>query len=232
MEKPTVIHWLQKKRQKQKHKENDEPEKLHEILRAHFHTAFANKKEQQDILAKNEIETDEAKISLANSMSESSLVVETTVQESVPLHEVNELVSAPVGEANEKINAFISVNQNRMIDASNSIYEIHEEGICLEEAEGPGVTKNEYLHNSGWQNVNNPMHMHELEYVKNEMQNFHSDQEHLAHRQCIRFVKKHGQHDKTWQQKHIFATEVRGIRKCQKNLVLRTTWIQILFLNN
>ena len=73
------------------------------------------------------------------------------------------------------------VNENVLIDTS--ISEADEEpGMSLHEAEGPGVSKNEYLHDGGWQNVDNPLH--ELEYVKNEMHSFHLDQEHLEHRQC------------------------------------------------
>jgi hypothetical protein len=73
------------------------------------------------------------------------------------------------------------VNENVLIDTS--ISEADEEpGMSLHEAEGPGVGKNEYLHDGGWQNVDNPLH--ELEYVKNEMHSFHLDQEHLEHRQC------------------------------------------------
>jgi hypothetical protein len=46
---------------------------------------------------------------------------------------------------------------------------------------GPEVSRNEYLHEGGWQNVDNPPH--ELEFVQNEMHSFHLDREHLEHRQ-------------------------------------------------
>ena len=57
------------------------------------------------------------------------------------------------------------------------------EDMSVHEAEGPGMSKDEYLHESGWQNVDNPLH--ELEFVRNEMPSFHVDQECLQHRQHI-----------------------------------------------
>ncbi len=44
------------------------------------------------------------------------------------------------------------------------------------------ISRNEYLHEGGWQNIDNPLHL--LEFVQNEMHSFHLDQEHLEHRQC------------------------------------------------
>ncbi len=55
-----------------------------------------------------------------------------------------------------------------------------EESGSVPEAEG--VSKNEYLHEGGWQNADSPLH--EQEFVQNEMHSFHLDQERLEHRQC------------------------------------------------
>ena len=44
------------------------------------------------------------------------------------------------------------------------------------------MSRNEYLHQGGWQNVAHPLH--EQEFVLNEMHSFHLEQEHLEHRQC------------------------------------------------
>ena len=61
-----------------------------------------------------------------------------------------------------------------------SVHEAEDEAKSVHEAEG--MSKDEYLHEGGWQNVDNPLH--ELEFVRNEMHSFHLDQEHLHHRQC------------------------------------------------
>jgi hypothetical protein len=97
----------------------------------------------------------------------------------------------------------------------------------VHEAEGPEVSINEYLHESGWQNIDNPLH--ELEFVQNEMYSFHLDQEHLEHRQC---VKKLGRHGRTWHQKYLFVTGARETRNHPRNVVPRMTWTQEQFLNN
>lgn len=48
-------------------------------------------------------------------------------------------------------------------------------------------SRDEYLHQGSWQNVDNPLH--EQEFEQNEMYHFYLDQEHLEHRQC-NFCKK------------------------------------------
>jgi hypothetical protein len=86
-----------------------------------------------------------------------------------------------------------------------SVPEADEDNESVHEAKGPGVSRNEYLHEGGWQNVDNPLH--ELEFVQNEMHSFRLDQEHLEHRQCrLQCVKKLGRHDRTWHQKYTFVT--------------------------
>ena len=65
-------------------------------------------------------------------------------------------------------------------DASVSVPEEGEESGSVPEPQG--VSKNEYLHEGGWQNADSPLH--EQEFVQNEMHSFHLDQEHLEHRQC------------------------------------------------
>ena len=43
-------------------------------------------------------------------------------------------------------------------------------------------SREQYLHQSGWEDTENPLH--EQEWVRNEMGSFHSSQEMLEHRQC------------------------------------------------
>ena len=88
------------------------------------------------------------------------------------------MVSEPtVYEVNEQLST-ISVNQ--VIEMS--VQEADHEKMSLHESEGPGMSKDKYLHEGGSQNVDNPLH--ELEFVRNEMHSFHLDQERLQHRQC------------------------------------------------
>ena len=46
-------------------------------------------------------------------------------------------------------------------------------------------SREEYLHQGGWEDTENPLH--EQEWVRNEMVSFHSSQEQLQHRQCTIF---------------------------------------------
>jgi hypothetical protein len=48
-----------------------------------------------------------------------------------------------------------------------SVPKADEDSEAVHEAEGPEVSRNEYLHEGGWENVDNPLH--ELEFVQNEM---------------------------------------------------------------
>ena len=91
--------------------------------------------------------------------------------------EINMVSEPAVYEVNENLNT-LSVNQ--VIEMS--VQEAEDEDMSVHEAEGPAMSKDEYLHESGWQNVDNPLH--ELDFVRNEMHSFHLDQERLQHRQC------------------------------------------------
>ena len=64
--------------------------------------------------------------------------------------------------------------------------------------EAQASSHKEYLHQGGWQDVDNPLY--EQEWVKNEMNRFHSRQEMLQHRQCT--VCK-----ETWPTKQNLAAE-------------------------
>ena len=91
--------------------------------------------------------------------------------------EINMVSEPTVYEVNEQLST-ISVNQ--VIEMS--VHEAEDEAMSVHEAGGPGMSKDEYLHEGCWQNVDNPLH--ELEFVRNEMHSFHLDQERLQHRQC------------------------------------------------
>jgi hypothetical protein len=100
-----------------------------------------------------------------------------------------------------------------------SVRKVDEDSESVHEAEGPEVSRNEYLHQGGWQNVDHPLH--ELEFVQNEMHSFHLDQEHLDHRQCTTCKE-------AWptRQKYTFVTGARETRNHPINLVRRMTWTQ------
>ena len=157
---------LQKRREKRASKILDEQERIQEILRAHFHTATANGEEQRDRLAENEgreevsnalvLETDEGNLPFVDAKDASLLVYNEASEECVPLHEANGMLSEPVREVNDNLN--VSVNQK--ID--RSVPEADEEGMSVHEAGCPVVSRNEYLHQGGWQNVDNPLHEQEF----------------------------------------------------------------------
>jgi hypothetical protein len=70
------------------------------------------------------------------------------------------------------------------------------------------VSRNEYLHEGGWQNVDNPLH--ELEFVQNEMYSFHLDQEHLEHRQCTTCKE-------AWPTRQNLVSEVYICYRCKRD---------------
>ena len=114
------------------------------------------------------------------------------------------MVSEPtVYQVNVQMNT-ISVNQ--VIEMS--VQEADHENMSLHEAEGPGMSKDEYLHESGWQNVDNPLH--ELEFVRNEMHSFHLDQERLQHRQCTTCKE-------AWPTRQNVASEVYICYRCKRD---------------
>ena len=83
------------------------------------------------------------------------------------------------GPDHEEIERIVSFCE----ELASIIYSVPEEGEESGSVPEPqGVSKNEYLHEGGWQNVDNPLH--EQEFVQNEMHSFHLDQERLEHRQC------------------------------------------------
>ncbi|CAB3983695.1 Hypothetical predicted protein [Paramuricea clavata] len=100
----------------------------------------------------------------------------------------------------------MSVDPN--VDIPVSVPKADEDSVSVHEAEGPGVSKNEYLHEGGWQNVDNPLH--ELEFVQNEMHSFHLDQEHLEHRQCT-ICKE------AWPTRQNLASEVFICYRCKRD---------------
>ena len=88
-----------------------------------------------------------------------------------------------------------------------------------------------YLHQGGWQDVDNPLH--EQEWVQNEMNSFHSTQEMLEHRQCT-ICKE------AWPSKQNLNKDPESYvchrckrdKKSPKCTVLTMTWIPVLFLNS
>ena len=105
-------------------------------------------------------------------------------------------------ESHEQLNMSV----DRTVDIS--VPEADEGSESVHEAEGPGVSRNEYLHEGGWQNVDNPMH--ELEFVQNEMHSFHLDQEHLEHRQCTMCKE-------AWPTRQNLASEVYICYRCKRD---------------
>ena len=83
------------------------------------------------------------------------------------------------GPDHEEIELIVSFCE----ELASIIYSVPEEGEESGSVPEPqGVSKNEYLHEGGWQNVDSPLH--EQEFVQNEMHSFHLDQERLERRQC------------------------------------------------
>ncbi|CAB3985569.1 Hypothetical predicted protein [Paramuricea clavata] len=89
-----------------------------------------------------------------------------------------------------------------------SVPKADEDSESVHEAEGPRVSRNEYLHEGGWQNVDNLLH--ELEFVQNEMHSFHLDQEHLEHRQCTMCKE-------AWPTRQNLASEVYICYRCKRD---------------
>ncbi len=131
------------------------------------------------------------------------------------------------GPDHEEIERIVSFCE----ELASIIYSVPEEGEeNVSDIEPQGVSKNEYLHEGGWQNADSPLH--EQEFVQNEMHSFHLDQERLEHRQCTVCKEAWPTRAKLEHQKHIPATGARGTRNHQRNSVLRMTWTQELFLSS
>ncbi|CAB4027447.1 Hypothetical predicted protein, partial [Paramuricea clavata] len=109
-------------------------------------------------------------------------------------------------EANEQLS--MSVDPTVSVDISHSVSEVDEKTGSVHEAEPEGVSRNEYLHEGGCQNVDNPLH--ELEFVQNEMHSFHLDQEHLEHRQCTMCKE-------AWPTRQNLASEVYICYRCKRD---------------
>ncbi|CAB4023269.1 ATP-dependent DNA helicase pif1 [Paramuricea clavata] len=113
---------------------------------------------------------------------------------------------ASSNENDQKSDEQLSVSVDPTVDIS--VLEADKDNESVHEAEGAGVSRNEYLHEGGWQNVDNPLH--ELEFVQNEMHSFHLDQEHLEHRQCT--MCKEG-----WPTRPNVASEVYICYRCKRD---------------
>ncbi|CAB4021501.1 Hypothetical predicted protein [Paramuricea clavata] len=104
-----------------------------------------------------------------------------TVDERARILEILRAVfhKASSNENDQKSDEQLSMSVDLATVDISSVLEADKDNESVHEAEGPGVSRNEYLHEGGWQNVDNPLH--ELEFVQNEMHSFHLDQEHLEH---------------------------------------------------
>ena len=114
--------------------------------------------------------------------------------------------TASSNENDQESHEQLSMSVDPTVDIS--VPEADEDNESVHEAEGPGVSKNEYLHEGGWQNVDNPLH--ELEFVQNEMHSFHLDQEHLEHRQCTMCKE-------AWPTRQNLASEVYICYRCKRD---------------
>ena len=174
---------LQMAKHEKKSEIDDERTRIIEILREHFPRANLNGQEQQDGPTNYEIRQNEKQ---GNERNEINMVSEPTV------YEVNEHM--------------ITISVNQVIEMPAQ--EADHENMSLHEAEGPGMSKDEYLHECGWQNVDNPLH--ELEFVRNEMHSFHLDQERLQHRQCTTCKE-------AWPTRQNVASEVYICYRCKRD---------------
>ena len=173
---------LQMTKQERASEIDDEQERIIKILTEHFPRACLNGQEQEDRLHTN-----------VNEEKQSNEATEIMVSEPA-VYEVNE---------NLTMNT-LSVNQA----IEMSVQEAEDEDMSVHEAEGPAMSKDEYLHESGWQNVDNPLH--ELEFVQNEMHSFHLDQERLQHRQCTTCKE-------AWLTRQNVASEVYICYRCKRD---------------
>ena len=117
--------------------------------------------------------------------------------------EINMVSEPTVYEVNEQLS---TISVNPVIEMS--VHEAEDEAISVHEAGGAGMSKDEYLHEGGWQNVDNPLH--ELEFVRNEMHSFHLDQERLQHRQCTTCKE-------AWPTQQNVASEVYICYRCKRD---------------
>ena len=131
-----------------------------------------------------------------------------TVDERARILEILRAVfyTASANENDQESHEQLSMSVDPTVDIS--VPEADEDSEFVHEAEGPEVSRNEYLHEGGWQNVDNPLH--ELEFVQNEMHSFHLDQEHLEHRQCTMCKE-------AWPTRQNLASEVYICYRCKRD---------------
>ena len=161
---------------------DEERARMIEILKEQFPRASLNDQEQQDGPTNNEVTQKERQ----NNETNKIMVSESTVY-----------------EVNEHLN---KISFNQVIEMS--VQEAEDENMSVHEAEGPAISKDEYLHECGWQNVGNPLH--ELEFVQNEMHSFHLDQERLQHRQCTTCKE-------AWPTRQNVASQVYICYRCKRD---------------
>ena len=155
---------LENRKQKRASETAEVRAKRLECLRAHFRTVIENESDQerQERLAKRKRREREKRVTTTVlQANENSMSLDEAMQE-------NLLVSDPVHEENE--------------DPITEVFAPIAEEESVSDIEPQGVSKNEYLHEGGWQNADSSLH--EQEFVQNEMHSFHLDQERLEHRQC------------------------------------------------
>ena len=209
---------LQNMRQRRASETNESRASTLEKLRSYLQTAVANESEQDRLnsLAK--------KRSAAKELRHNSIQIGgEAIGVSVPVFEMNgvlgitvsvheamrETVSGPdVGAENDCVHEATgeNVSVSAAVEATVPVTETGEESESVHEAEG--VSKNEYLHEGGCQNVDNPLH--ELEFVQNEMHSFHLDQEYLEHRQCTMCKE-------AWPTRQNLASEVFICYRCKRD---------------
>ena len=109
------------------------------------------------------------------------------------------------GPDHEEIERIVSFCE----ELASIIYSVPEEGEeNVSDIEPQGVSKNEYLHEGGWQNVDSPLH--EQEFVQNEMHSFHLDQERLEHRQCTTCKE-------AWPTRQNLTSETYTCHRCKRD---------------
>ena len=154
------VNRLQNRKQKLSLETPDERARRLECLRAHFRTVIQNEtvEDQDNRCGTNRMAAKKRRSNINGSCHKSG-------EKDGPDH--------------EEIERIVSFCE----ELASIIYSVPEEGEESGSVPEPqGVSKNEYLHEGGWQNVDNPLH--EQEFVQNEMHRFHLDQERLEHRQC------------------------------------------------
>ena len=114
--------------------------------------------------------------------------------------------TAIANENDQESHERLSMSVDPTVDISVSEADKNSESV--HEAEGAEVSRNEYLHEGGWQHIDNPLH--ELEFVQNEMHSFHLDQQHLEHRQYT-ICKE------AWPTRQNLASEVFICYRCKRD---------------